>query len=195
MRVGRWRSKIALVLSDLRTLVGVYRGKDLPLFSAPADDQPAAAVLGAQVRRGGKPSATLLARTRHAAQLYTRGAVSAVVPTGGVGEHPPSAAEVMARLLREGGVPREKILLEDRARSTRESARFVAALAREKGIGAVAVVTDPLHCVRAVGAFRAEGLVARAAPVYGSPMWRKRGLRRGQFVREMGAIVWYRARQ
>ena len=185
----------ALVSSDLRALVGVYRGEHVFSGAAPADDRPAAVVLGAQVRRGGRPSAALLARARHAAQLYARREIGTVIPTGGLGQHPPSEAEVMARILRDGGVPQEKTLLEDRARSTRESARFVAALVRERGIGEVVVVTDPLHCVRAVGAFRAEGLVARAAPAYGSPMWRRRGLRRGQFVREMGAIVWYRARQ
>ena len=183
------------VFSDLRALVRLYRGEDVFTGGySPPDEVVAAVVLGAQVRKGGRPSGTLLARTRHAAGLYARGEVGAVIPTGGVGEHPPSEAEVMARILREGGVPEEKIWPEDRARSTRESARFVSALARVRKVGKVAVVTDPLHCVRAVGAFRAEGLSAVAAPVYSSPMWRRAGLRRGQFFRELGAIVWYRAR-
>jgi hypothetical protein len=33
-----------------------------------------------------------------------------------------------------------------------------------------------------------------AEPVYSSPMWRKKWSRRGQFVRESGALVWYRIR-
>jgi uncharacterized SAM-binding protein YcdF (DUF218 family) len=58
----------------------------------------------------------------------------------------------------------------------------------------VLVVTDPLHCVRTVAAFERAGLRAWAEPVYGSPMWRGRWARRGQFVRELGALVWYRIR-
>lgn len=194
MEEGRKGMATGSVFSDLRTLLRVYRGEDVFAGPTPPAEPVAAVVLGAQVRKGEKPSGTLLARTCHAVGLYARGEVGAVIPTGGVGEHPPSEAEVMARILREGGVPEEKIWPEDRARSTRESARFVSTLARGRKVGTVAVVTDPLHCVRAVGAFRAEGLNAVAAPVYSSPMWRRAGLRRGQFFREFGAIVWYRAR-
>jgi len=61
-------------------------------------------------------------------------------------------------------------------------------------LGAVLVVTDPLHCIRTVAAFRRAGLRAAAEPVYSSPMWREKWSRRGQFVRESGALVWYRIR-
>jgi hypothetical protein len=61
-------------------------------------------------------------------------------------------------------------------------------------LGEVLVVSDPLHCVRAVSAFGRTGLLAVAEPVYSSPMWRKKWSRRGQFVRESGALVWYRMR-
>jgi uncharacterized SAM-binding protein YcdF (DUF218 family) len=144
---------------------------------------------------GGRPSGTLRARARHAARLYAEGEVGLVIPTGGVGEHPPSEAEVAARILREAGVPEEAILPEGEARNTRESARLVAAMASERGIRSLLLVTDPLHCVRSVGAFRAEGILARASPVYGSPTWRKRGPRRAQFLREVVALLWYRIRR
>jgi uncharacterized SAM-binding protein YcdF (DUF218 family) len=62
------------------------------------------------------------------------------------------------------------------------------------GLGVVLVVTDPLHCVRTVAAFGKAGLRASAEPVYSSPMWRKKWSRRQQFVRESGALVWYRMR-
>ena len=150
--------------------------------------------LGAQVWCGGRPSRTREARTRHAGGLYARGSVDLLIPTGGEGEHPPSEAEVMAGILRGMGVPEEAILREDRARSTWESALLVAEIARGRGLGAVLVVTDPLHCVRTVAAFWRAGLQASAEPVYGSPMWREKWPRRGQFVRESGALVWYRIR-
>jgi len=151
-------------------------------------------VLGTQVLSGGRPSRTLEARVRHAARLYAEGAVDLVIPTGGLGEHPPSEAEVMARILREDGVPEDALLIEDRALNTWDSARLVAGMAEKLGVGGVLVVTDPLHCVRAVAAFEKAGLRAWAEPVYSSPMWRGRWMRRGQLAREIGALIWYRIR-
>ena len=153
-----------------------------------------AVVLGAQVLRGGRPSPTLEVRTRHAGELYGRDLVDLLVPTGGEGEYTPGEAVVMSGILREMGVPEAAILREDTARSTWESAVRVAEIAHYRGIGEVLVVTDPLHCVRTVASFRRVGLLAVAEPVYSSPMWRKKWSRRGQFVRESGALVWYRIR-
>lgn len=182
------------ILGELRDLLGVYRAETLP-SGDPGPWRPrVAVVLGAQVLRGGRPSRTLEARTRHAGRLYAGGAVDLLIPTGGEGDHPRSEAEVMAGILRGMGVPGEAILREDRARSTWESALLVAGIARGRGLGTVLVVTDPLHCVRTVAAFGRAGLRASAEPVYSSPMWREKWSRRGQFVRESGALVWYRIR-
>ena len=179
-----------------RTLVRLYRGESVFSQSdALGKLDGAAVVLGAQVLPGGRPSGTLHARTLHAGRLHAAGAVRLLIPTGGVGEHAPSEAEVMARTLRGAGVPAEDILLEEEAGSTRESARLVSALARTRGIRDLVLVTDPLHCVRAVEAFRVEGFEAQASPVYSSPTWYRRGMRRGQFVREVGALLWYRMRR
>jgi uncharacterized SAM-binding protein YcdF (DUF218 family) len=180
---------------DLRTLLDVYRG-------GPPGRRPGGAsgpvkvavVLGAQVLPGGRASRTLEARVRHAARLYAEGKVDLLIPTGGLGEHPPSEAEIMARILLEQGVPEDVMLLEDRARNTWDSARFVAKMARGLGVDEVLVVTDPLHCVRTVAAFEEAGLMAWGEPVYSSPMWRERWPRRGQLVREVGALYWYRIR-
>ncbi len=153
-----------------------------------------AVVLGTQVLAGGRPSRTLEARVRHAARLYAEGQAGVLIPTGGVGGHPPSEAEVMARILREEGMPEEAVLPEDRALNTWDSARLVAGMADKLGVRSVVVVTDPLHCVRTVAAFRQAGLMAWAEPVYSSPMWRGKWLRRGQLLREIGALTWYRIR-
>ena len=100
----------------------------------------------------------------------------------------------MGRVLGEEGVPEDAVTLEDRALNTWDSARFVAGMAKGLGVRDVLVVTDPLHCVRTVAAFERAGLGTWAEPVYGSPMWRGSWARRGQFVRELGALVWYRIR-
>jgi uncharacterized SAM-binding protein YcdF (DUF218 family) len=97
----------------------------------------------------------------------------------------------MARILREERVPEDAVLLEDRALNTWDSARLVARIADKLGVKSVMIVTDPLHCVRTVAAFERAGLEAWAEPVYSSPMWRGRWLRRGQLAREMVALAWY----
>jgi uncharacterized SAM-binding protein YcdF (DUF218 family) len=183
------------LIRQLRTLFDVYRGKRLPhVREEEPESARVAVVLGTQVLSGGRPSRTLEARVRHAARLYKEGKVGLLVPTGGLGDHPPSEAEVMDRILREEGVPEDAVLLEDRALNTWDSAWLVAGMADKLGVRSVVVVTDPLHCVRTVAAFRKAGLMAWAEPVYSSPMWRGKWLRRGQLIREIGALAWYRIR-
>jgi uncharacterized SAM-binding protein YcdF (DUF218 family) len=182
-------------LGQLGELLRVYISRPSTSVSDSIRARPrVAVVLGAQVLPGGRPSPTLEARTRHAGELYVRGLADLLVPTGGEGEHPPGEAVVMSGILRKMGVPEAAILPEDTARSTWESAVSVAEIAHHRGIGEVLVVTDPLHCVRTVASFGKVGLLAVAEPVYSSPMWRKKWSRRGQFVRESGALVWYRLR-
>ena len=181
------------LLGEIGELLRIYRG--LSSSQGGGEDRPRVAViLGAQVLRDGRPSRTLDARTRHAGGMYVRGEIDLLIPTGGEGEHPPSEAGVMSGILGGMGVPEAAILREATARSTWESAFEVAEIARRTGVGEVLVVTDPLHCVRGVAAFGRAGLMAMAEPVYSSPMWRKKWSRRQQFVRESGALVWYRMR-
>ena len=183
------------ILGELRELLNVYRGRRSLTPAPGGGERPRVAViLGAQVLRGGRPSRTLEARTRHAGELYARGGVDLLIPTGGEGEHQHCEAVVMSGILRDMGVPEAAILLEDTAGSTWESALKVAEIARGRGVGEVLAVSDPLHCVRTLAAFGRAGLLASAEPVYSSPMWRKKWSRRGQFVRESGALVWYRIR-
>jgi uncharacterized SAM-binding protein YcdF (DUF218 family) len=181
--------------AQLRTLFDVYRGGRLPRMpNEEPESSRVVVVLGTQVLSDGRPSRTLEARVRHAAKLYAEDEAGLLIPTGGLGEHPPTEAEVMARLLQEEGVPEEAVIPEDRALSTWDSARLVAGIAQKLGVRSVMVVTDPLHCVRTMAAFRKAGLLAWAEPVYSSPMWRGKWLRRGQLFREIGALTWYRIR-
>lgn len=181
--------------ADFALLVRTFAGKKVGGGVGDGGPRPSVGVvLGAQVLPGGRASKTLEARTLHAARLYAAGEVETIIVTGGVGEHPPSEAEVMRRMLRRADVPEEAIILEGEALSTWDSAWLVAGIASERGIEGVLAVTDPLHAVRTVGAFREAGVKAIAEPVYSSPMWRNRGMRLGQFLRETGAILWYRTR-
>ncbi len=179
------------ILRGLVELVRLYRRGEVSAGLEEGSER-VAVVLGAQVLRGGRASRALEARVRHAADLYASGDLDLIVPTGGLGEHGPTEAKVMAQILRNDGVPDEAMLLEDRAVSTWESAINVGDICRERGIEEVRIVSDPLHCVRAVGAFRWVGLRASVSPAWRNPMWHVAAMRRGQLAREMGAMVWYR---
>ncbi len=177
------------LLQNLRLLLTVYRDA-----AARRDEDPevrVAVIMGAQVLKGGRPSRTLEARVRHAARLYQAGGFDLLIPTGGLGEHPPKEADLMTDMLLAWNVPPEAILPEDAALNTWDSAELVARIAEENDINRVKIVTDPLHCVRTTWAFGKSGLDALAEPAFDSPMWRKPWSRRGQLAREAVAVVWY----
>ncbi len=129
----------------------------------PAD---AIVVLGARVLNGGQAGDSLRARTLRAVELYHRGLAPAIVCTGGVGEHPPSEAEVAAELARNLGVPAKALVLEMRSTSTWENAVNAAGICRERGWRRIVVVSDPYHLLRATRNFRKAGLEP-----YPSPAW------------------------
>jgi uncharacterized SAM-binding protein YcdF (DUF218 family) len=68
-----------------------------------------------------------------------------------------SAAERMRDLMIVLGVPKERILVENRARTTVGNARESRALLAPRGITRIGLVTEALHMPRSVGIFRAEG--------------------------------------
>lgn len=76
-----------------------------------------------------------------------------------------SEAESMGRFARESGWPTERIIIENQARSTRENARFVAAILQAKGIKDFYLVTSAYHLPRSMQSFEKQGLQPTAYPV------------------------------
>ena len=66
-------------------------------------------------------------RVWHAARLWKAGRASMVIPSG------KGCGNADAELLRDLGVPREAIVVEDEARNTEENAKFVQRLLNEQG--------------------------------------------------------------
>jgi vancomycin permeability regulator SanA len=126
-------------------------------------------ILGAAVWQGGEPSPAMRRRVT-AALRAARGVEGArFLPTGGVGRHAPSEASVMARLLVEAGVERERIVLEEKATDTLSSVVLcMEILSRDGDIGSVTVCTDAYHVVRVRSIFRVLGVRADAAPAPGA---------------------------
>jgi hypothetical protein len=102
-------------------------------------------------------SAALLARAFPQAPVLIAGGVT--FPTRGS----KSESQLMADLLTELGVDRERQILEGASRTTAENARNAAA-ASPNSEAPWLLVTSAFHTPRAVGAFRAEGLAVIAAP-------------------------------
>jgi uncharacterized SAM-binding protein YcdF (DUF218 family) len=77
---------------------------------------------------------------------------------------PPESA-FMLDLLESFGIPRTRVLLEERSRNTVENARFVRALVDPKPGERWLLVTSAIHMPRAAGAFRKAGFPVEAYPV------------------------------
>jgi uncharacterized SAM-binding protein YcdF (DUF218 family) len=164
--------------------------------------QPADAivVLGAQVHRGGRPSAALRGRMRRAIALYRQGYAPRIVVTGGVGDAGIAEAAVMQGIAVGLGVPERAIVLEPGATRTVESARAVGAICRTAGWRSVIVVSDPFHLWRSTLLFAAEGLRVQTAATddsYFSPRSRRfyrlrevAGLVAQTLIREIPLSVW-----
>jgi len=94
---------------------------------------------------GGDPG---FERTSHAARLFRDGLVEALMVCGGEPSPGDSALSLYEHAVRKG-VPAEKIVMEDRSTSTRETVLFAKPILNDMGIKSVTLVTSPYHQRRA----------------------------------------------
>lgn len=165
---------------------------DRPYDAPFATHLPVGLVLGAAVWPGGRPSPTLARRARHAADLHTAGRISHVIACGGVGQHPPSEAEVIAAILHDAGVPPAAIHLEPASTNTLENIAFAREILARLGARQVAIVTDAYHLPRARMIARRLGLSCALLPPPPAPALTAR--RVATILREIPAWVWWRLR-
>lgn len=132
-----------------------------------------ALVLGAAVQSNGRPNACLLARVRHAAELYQRGLTRHLVVSGGDdADTGLNEAAYMAQWLEGQGIPREAIQQEPRATSTTENITLSAPILAQHGWDSVLLVSDPYHLPRATALARRQGWAVHPAPAVDSVCWR-----------------------
>ena len=153
-------------------------------------------VFGAAVWPGGVPSGALRRRTLGALDLSAQAAAAdeprCFLVTGGVGQHGPSEAAVMRRLLQAEGVPDREIVLEDQAKDTLDSVVLcerILAEPRFQGADVVAV-SSAYHVPRCRLLFRIAGRRVRGGPIGRSapaPPMRSRGY---AALRECVALPW-----
>lgn len=84
-----------------------------------------------------------------------------------------SEADIVSRQADAIGVPRSRLILENRSRNTRENAVFSAELVHPKPGERWLLLTSAWHMPRAVGCFRQAGFTVEAYPVdYRTKGWR-----------------------
>lgn len=131
-------------------------------------------VLGAAVWAEG-PSPALEARVNHAAHLYKEGFADNLILTGGLGVHPPTEARVMKEVLKDLGVEREALYLEERAKNTLENIKYSKGIMDRQDWESALIVTDFFHIKRALliaedlGIEEAHGAPAQNSPLYQNP--------------------------
>ena len=161
-----WSGLFLLSLSPVAyLLLGSLEWRDLgPTTAATAPD--ALVVLGGGVAPPGGArteallSASSMRRCWHARQVHRQYPQAPVLVCGGKADTVPgpSEAEALGEFLVALGVPRERIVLEERSRTTYENAVEAAIRLEEMGATAPALITEKLHLVRAVRCFTRQGI-------------------------------------
>ncbi|HEY3523883.1 MAG TPA: YdcF family protein [Candidatus Limnocylindrales bacterium] len=148
-------------------------------------------VLGA-AQYDGRPSQVFSARLEHATALFSQGLAPYFVVTGGnrPGDRTTEAAVARAYAISRG-IPPERILVEDEARTTLESMRGVAHLLRVHDINDAVFVSDPTHMLRVLRMAADEGITAYGSPTRTSPIEANPVSRAGATVHELGALAVY----
>jgi uncharacterized SAM-binding protein YcdF (DUF218 family) len=67
-------------------------------------------------------------------------------------------SEMLGAVLMAAGVPADRIVEESSSKTTREQARLIPTLLRERGIDRFVLVTSPVHMGRSLALFRAQGI-------------------------------------
>jgi uncharacterized SAM-binding protein YcdF (DUF218 family) len=128
--------------------------------AAPAD---AIAVLGA-AEYDGKPSPVYRARLDHARSLYARGLAPLVITTGGPGGDAYTEGGVGQHYLIGSGIPESSTIAETHSRSTSESVRRLAVIARANHLNRIILVSDGTHMFRLHEICAAYGLNVVTSP-------------------------------
>jgi len=179
MIVGVWLM-FGIVLTALVIVVGETRTPQ---------QADAIIVLGAGLRRDGRPGDALTRRTLWAAKAYADGYAPRIICTGGITEsRPRSESSACRALLIENGVPSDVIFIEERSRSTIENALYADEIMQANGWQDALLVTDSFHMLRASWVFQSQGIAHSTYPVPRSKM--RISVYATSLVREIVALHW-----
>ena len=67
-------------------------------------------------------------------------------------------SEMLSAVLVAAGVPADRVIEESSSKTTRDQARLIPAMLRDRGIDRFVLVTSPVHMGRSLALFRAQGI-------------------------------------
>jgi uncharacterized SAM-binding protein YcdF (DUF218 family) len=144
-------------------------------------------VLGAGLKPDLSPNDALIRRAEHAAELWKQQYAPMIICSGGYTQHySRSEADGCAEVLRQQGVPADRIILEQRSRSTEENAAYSRELMIAHGWKTALVVSDGYHLLRTTWIFAQMGLNFTTSPAALPPFF---DLLRS-LAREVVALHW-----
>lgn len=106
---------------------------------------------------------TAVDRIDLAQALYLAGRAPRILISGSALDGKVSEAQMIARLLRQRGIPDSAILLENNSRNTYENARFTDIIMRGQKLKSALLVTSALHMPRAAASLQKRGIQVTAA--------------------------------
>ncbi|BBY17686.1 YdcF family protein [Mycolicibacterium litorale] len=169
-----WKTAVAAVTLAAAALIGDVSpavAHAQPAVAVKDFSKPAIVILGYGLEPDGTMRAILRRRVitgLTVAQFFPQ---SPVIVTGGNPRNGVTEAAAMRRMLMMLGFPAHRIIVEDRANSTVQNARFSVPLAKEAGTSGIILVTSSTHQDRADGNFADAGANVLATVSYpdGSP--------------------------
>lgn len=154
LKIAGWAVRIVLIA--IAAAVLLFSGKIIAgSFAHGTEPAKNALVLGLALENG-KPTGDLLSRLDTAKAYAEANPEATLILTGGNADgQGKTEAEVMQELLAERGIPAERMILEDRAETTKQNFRNAAELMNPAE--ATALITSNYHMDRAVKTARNAG--------------------------------------
>lgn len=146
-------------------------------------------VLGAGLRRDGRPGPALSRRAMQAAELWRDGYAPMLLCTGAQADgYPRSEAAACRETLIALGIPSSAIVLEEHSRSTEENAIYAQRIMEAKAWQNALIVSDSYHLLRAHWLFQRQAISASfsGVPVERIPF----GIYIWSLLREILAFHW-----
>ena len=112
----------------------------------------------------GFPATATLSRLVTAVRIQHLTGAPIIISGGNVFGWGDAEADVAARIMKDLGVPADRIILEDKSRDTMENARFVKEICQREGWRQPILVTSAWHMPRSMIAFRKAGMAPQPFP-------------------------------
>lgn len=170
----RWRAALIAVALSVAVVVGEFSptvAQAQPTAAVKDFSKPAIVILGYGLHPNGTMRPVLRRRVMMGLTVAQFFPQSPIIVTGGNPRNGVTEAAAMRRMLLMLGFPDHRIIVEDRANSTVQNARFSVPLAEQAGATGIILVTSSTHQGRADRNFADEGANILATVSYpdGSP--------------------------